>query len=153
MSWGFIDKALSTHGFPPKFKRWILECVTLAHFTILFQGQGDGFIVPMRGIRQGYALSSYIFILYMNICSMILLHELHQGNLSGLKLIRATPLTNLISADNLIILGKTSSNEIRRVNWVLNTFCSILEVQTKKVKNLVFQKHFLGSDAACPSDF
>lgn len=97
ISWNFIEKALSLHAFPPACKRWILACVKSAQFTILFQGQGDGFIKPTRGIRQGCALSPYIFIICMNVLSALLLNDLRQGRLSGLKLARtAPPLTDLM---------------------------------------------------------
>lgn len=66
MSWNFINKALCMYAFPPRFRGWIMQCIRSARFSILFQGSGDGFITPTRGIRQGCALSPYIFILCMH---------------------------------------------------------------------------------------
>lgn len=126
MSWSFIKKALSLHSFPPTFQRWIMACVKSARFTILFQGKGDGFITPTRGIRQGCALSPYIFIICMNILSALLLNELQQGKLKGLKLARsAPPLTNLMYANDLLLMGITDLTEVRCIKKTLDLFCQL----------------------------
>lgn len=130
MSWGFIEKALSLHALPPTCVKWIMACMKSARFTILFQGQGDG-------IRQGFALSLYIFIICMNILSALLLNDLRQGRLNGLKLTRSTPpLTNLIYADNLLLLGTANRAEVSRMSQTLNLFCwlSGQRVSPKKSK-------------------
>lgn len=84
MSWSFIEKILSMYAFPPTLITWIMACIKSTHFSILFEGSGDGFITPTRGIRQGCALSPYIFILCMNVLSAIMQHELQHGRLQGL---------------------------------------------------------------------
>lgn len=35
VSWEFISKVLSMHGFPEEFIKWIMACVTSAQYTIL----------------------------------------------------------------------------------------------------------------------
>lgn len=126
MSWVFIERALTLHAFPPTCKRWIMACVRSACFTILFQGQGDVFITPTRGIRQGCALSPYIFIICMNILSALLIDDLHQGRITGLRLSRsAIPLTNLMYADDLLLLGRANRSEVRRIHHTLQLFCQL----------------------------
>lgn len=111
MSWSFIKKALSLHSFLPTFQRWIMACVKSAKFTILF---------------QGCALSPYIFIICMNILSALLLNELQQGKLKGLKLARsAPPLTNLMYANDLLLMGITDLTEVRCIKKTLDLFCQL----------------------------
>lgn len=103
-----------------------MACIRSAHFTILFHGSGDNFITPTRGIRQGCALSPYIFILCMNILTSLLQHDLYHGKLQGLHLTRnAPPLTNLMYADDLLIMGSAQSHEVRRTQYILQLFCSL----------------------------
>lgn len=103
-----------------------MACIRSAHFSIMFQGSGDGFITPTRGIRQGCALSPYIFILCMNILTALLQHEQRQGRIQGLQLSRnAQPLTNLMYADDLLIMGSAHPQEVRRMHEVLKLFCAL----------------------------
>lgn len=103
-----------------------MACVHSACFTILFQGTGGGFISPTRGIRQGCALSPYIFILCMNILTSMLEYEQRQRRLTGLALNRiAPPITNLIYADDLLLMGKADRREVRLIQRTLQLFCEI----------------------------
>lgn len=86
MSWNFVDKVLELHGLPSVFSAWIMACIRSNWFTILFQGSGGGFITPCRGIRQGCALSPYVFILCMNILTSMLMREVQLERIRGLNL-------------------------------------------------------------------
>lgn len=126
MSWLFIEKALTLYSFPLIFITWIMACIRSAHFTILFQGSGCGFISPIKGIQQGCALSPYIFILCMNILSTLLNHDLTEGKLEGFQIARnALPFTNLMYADDLPLMGSAKSQEIRRIRHTLDLFCAL----------------------------
>jgi Reverse transcriptase (RNA-dependent DNA polymerase) len=59
LRWDFVNFVLQCYGFPPVYISWVNACVSSARFSILFNG--DGFIQPSQGLRQGCAMSPYLF--------------------------------------------------------------------------------------------
>ncbi|KAJ4771691.1 hypothetical protein LUZ62_055948 [Rhynchospora pubera] len=124
MRWDFVFHVLACYGFPGQFVEWIRACVTSAKFSIMFNGHADGFISPKRGLRQGCALSPYLFILCMDVLSRQLEFQSFQGYISGIRLTRGAPrLTSIMFADDLIILGEASEIQAVRTQLVLQQFC------------------------------
>lgn len=79
----------------------------LSKFSILFNGSGDGFIQPERGLRQGCDMSPYLFILSVDLLSRMLEAKVTRGEIQGVGFGRdMTGLTNIILADDLIILDQ-----------------------------------------------
>ncbi|KAK4381895.1 hypothetical protein Sango_2923900 [Sesamum angolense] len=57
VEWDFLFATLRLFGFPAIFNRWIEECVTSAHFSVVVNGGVHGFFAGARGLRQGgYAI-------------------------------------------------------------------------------------------------
>ncbi|KAJ4818146.1 RNA-directed DNA polymerase (reverse transcriptase)-related family protein [Rhynchospora pubera] len=126
MRWSFIFSVLKMHGMPPNYIRWITACVTSARFSILVNGSADGFIQPTNGLRQGCALSPYLFILAIDVLSRLLQFMVNEGQLKGVKIARGSPvLTSLMYADDLLIFGEASYEEVIELNNTLALFCEI----------------------------
>ena len=68
LEWNFIEAVLRRFGFNDSFCHRVMSCITSVSYSILFNGEAQGHIIPKRGIRQGDPLSSYIFIM----CSQML---------------------------------------------------------------------------------
>ena len=73
-------------GFGSKWRRWIWWCFSTAKFLVLVNGVPVGFFSSSRGLRQGDPLSPYLFILGMEILSILLRRVVAEGLISGCTL-------------------------------------------------------------------
>lgn len=78
LEWDFIECVLSTLGFHCKFVTWIMECITTVSYSFLINDPVLGRVTP-RGIRQGYPLLPYIFIMCREVLSGLCSNAQHEG--------------------------------------------------------------------------
>lgn len=126
MNWGYLQSILPLYGFPNQLCEWLMLCVRSAEFSIIVNGRGDGYLKPRSGLRQGCALSPYLFILGMDILSRGLSYLTASGQLTGIKLAPSAPvLTNSLYADDLLLFGKANMEEATVLMGAMNVFSSI----------------------------
>ncbi|KAL0295900.1 UNVERIFIED_CONTAM: Retrovirus-related Pol polyprotein from type-2 retrotransposable element R2DM [Sesamum angustifolium] len=80
VEWDFLFATLRLFGFPAVFIRWIEECVTSAHYSVVVNGGVHGFFAGARGLRQGDPMSPYLFVLVMEVLQMILQQFIDQDD-------------------------------------------------------------------------
>lgn len=103
-----------------------MGCVTSAQFSLVFNGRGDGFFQPECGLRQGCALSPYLLILGMDLMSRSFKYLVEKGVLSGVQVTpSATPITNCLYADDILVFGAATAQEAYTVVETLNAFASV----------------------------
>jgi hypothetical protein len=71
----------------------------------------DGWITPMKGIRQGNPISPYLFIICEEALSSLLSRANRNGTLRGVPTFKKEPQLNhlLFADDNLLFCGATIS--------------------------------------------
>ncbi|KAL2224601.1 UNVERIFIED_CONTAM: hypothetical protein Sindi_3017100 [Sesamum indicum] len=74
----FLLAVFQLFRFPPKFTRWIEECVSTTSFSIGLNGIPHGFFTGEKGLRQGDRLSPYMFVLVMEALHMGFLQRIEQ---------------------------------------------------------------------------
>ena len=67
-----FDESYAAHGFGPKWIRWIWWCVSIVGFSILVNGVPAGFFPSSSGLKEGNPLSPYLFVLGMEVLSILL---------------------------------------------------------------------------------
>lgn len=126
MGWQYIHDLLPLYGFPPRFVKWVMSCVRAAEFTLVINGRGDGFFKPTCGLRQGCALSSYLFIIGMDLLSRGFQFLSNNQLIKGVKLTPAAiPITNCVYTNDLLIFGSATGEEAGQIMNLLALFQSI----------------------------
>lgn len=126
MQWSYLEEILPLYGFPAQVISWIMACVSSAEYTIILNGRGDGFFKPTCGLRQGCALSPYLFIIGMDLLSRKLQHQTDLGRLKGIRVsANAIPLTNCLYADDLLLFGEATTQEAVLFTQILESFMEV----------------------------
>ncbi|KAL0402832.1 UNVERIFIED_CONTAM: LINE-1 retrotransposable element O protein [Sesamum radiatum] len=123
VEWPFLLKLLEELGLNETFVNWISQCISSASFSLLINGAPFDFFRPSRGIRQGDPLSPYLFIIYAEFMSRLLLKEESLGNIKGIKVCRNAPaISHLFYADDLTIFCRADERDAEAVQRCLNFF-------------------------------
>jgi mannosylglycoprotein endo-beta-mannosidase len=67
VAWSFIEKTLQFYGFWPSFQKWIKALYCDISSAVTNSGHVSEFFSLGRGVRQGDPLSSYLFILVLEL--------------------------------------------------------------------------------------
>lgn len=125
MDWNFIQQTLIGFCFPNNIINLIMNCITTIKFSILINGTPPSTdnIIPTRGIRYGYPLSHYLFILRADILSN-LIRIAQQGNkFSGITIAKIAPNgTHLFFGDDTMIFCKAGENEASTLLDMINKY-------------------------------
>ncbi|KAH9650382.1 hypothetical protein KPL70_026367 [Citrus sinensis] len=130
LNWDFIFDTLQQTGIPIHLSRLIMECVTSASMSILWNGEATEAFIPGRGIRQGDPLSPYLFVLCIERLSHGITQAVMDGRWRPIRLAKyRTPLTHLFFADDLLLFTEASIDRAYVVQAVLDNYCRSSEAK------------------------
>ncbi|KAH9697020.1 reverse transcriptase domain-containing protein [Citrus sinensis] len=122
-----IRNKIGKRGFMAiKLSRLVMECITSARMSILWNGEATSEFVPGRGIRQGDPLSPYIFVL----CIERLSHGITQA-----------------------MRDEASIDQAYTIDTVLENYCRSSEAKVNKSKTkFFFSKNVVSREAQLLND-
>lgn len=125
MSWDFIKEVLQFHGMKDPMLGWIMSCIKIKQMNLLINGSKHGTITPQCGLRQGDPLSPSLFILAADLLSRLISNATMKGRIKGFKVSRiANPITHLMFADDIILVGEASEREAKSFLSCIQTYCN-----------------------------
>ena len=102
----------------------IMACVSYVEYRVRYNSVETDTIKPSRGLRQGDPLSPYLFLLVTEGLSALLNHAEQSGGIVGIQVCRDAPsVTNLLFADDSLILMKANVSNAVCLKSVLDAYC------------------------------
>ena len=92
-------------GFGWRWVNWIKWCIATTSFWVLVNGSPKGFFKSSRGLSQGDPLPPYLFVLGMEVFSILIDKAVAEGFLSSFKFANRSgemvQITHLLFADDM----------------------------------------------------
>ncbi|KAG7578318.1 hypothetical protein ISN45_Aa03g025130 [Arabidopsis thaliana x Arabidopsis arenosa] len=120
--WDFLLITLQAYQIPTSFLNWIRACVCCPSFSVSINGVTSGFFKGKTGLRQGDPLSPVLFVLIMNVLSLMLNKAAEYGSFGYHPGCEELKLTHLCFADDLLIFLDGTEQSLRGVLSVLDDF-------------------------------
>ncbi|RVW90278.1 Transposon TX1 uncharacterized 149 kDa protein [Vitis vinifera] len=96
VSWNFLDHVLEKKGFSPRWRKWMIGCLSSVSFAILVNGNVKEWVKASKGLRQGNPLSSFLFTSVVDVLSRMLLRAKERNALEGFKVESLSRLAELL---------------------------------------------------------
>lgn len=145
----FLWDVLSSMNVHPQMIKWIQACITTANYSLSINGEVTGFIPGQKGLRQGDPLSSYLFVIVMEVLTCILKEKSLQPDFQFHWRCSQGKLINLCFADDLMIFCKEDLNSIKHIKSSLMEFESLSGLSPSPGKSYAF---FSGVQPTVKSD-
>ncbi|XP_026419755.1 uncharacterized protein LOC113315713 [Papaver somniferum] len=146
VSWGAIVAVMKKFGLPKKLIDWIYICISTAKFSVMINGSPYGYFGAERGLRQGCPLSPYLFVMVMEVFSGLLQQQVSSGNYGLHPKCRATNLTYLCFADDVLVFFKGNVQSAQVLARVMTDFSNFSGLSVNCDKTSLF------SSAVNPND-
>lgn len=116
-----------------------MHCVGTASFSIVVNGQAEGFFVSERGLRQGFPLSPYLFILCSQGLTWLMRKMESNALYNGYRVNRSAPVvSHLMFADDLLLFGTLDNRTIETLLPILSIYAAWSGQNANMQKSAVF---------------
>jgi len=144
VNWSFLLKVLKDMGFGRKWLNWIKFCISTVKFSLIINGNSEGFFQSQRGLRQGDPLSPFLFLLVMEGLN----HMIRKANVNGwIKGFKAQTqgnrdnevgITHLLYADDTLVFCEAEVIQIRHIRAILTIFEGIFGLHVNWQKSFLY---------------
>ena len=127
VKWEYLERLMSRMGFCDRWINLIMICVKTVTYSILVNGEPQGLIQPIRGIRQGDPLSPFLFLLCTEGLHGLIKKATADGDIRGFSICRQGPkLTHLFFVDDSLLFCRANSMECEKIFELLDLYESTL---------------------------
>ena len=139
VEWGYLENIMRKMGYNERWIRLVMVCVKTVTYSILVNGEPQGLITPIRGIRQGDPFSPFLFLLCTEGLHGLIQQAARVGDLKGISLCRRGPeLTHLLFADDSMLFCRATPNECRNIIDILERYEKASGQKVNKNKTSIF---------------
>lgn len=135
----YLFTVLHKMGFDPSFITMIAACITGPWISPLVNGRPCAAFQSSRGLRQGFPLSPYLFILMAESFSQTLDYNWRVGLITGIKIENGTKNINHSQfADDILLIGGASTTIARRFKKLLDQFMEYSGGKVNQLKSCIY---------------
>ena len=115
------------------------SCISTAKFSILVNGVPAEFFSSSKGLRQGNPLSPYLFVMGMEVLSVLIRRVVEGGFISECKIWRGSGLvaniSHLLFADDTIVFCEAKKEDMTYLSWILCWFEAVSGLRINLAKS------------------
>ncbi|KAL0292613.1 UNVERIFIED_CONTAM: hypothetical protein Scaly_2582000 [Sesamum calycinum] len=138
VEWDFLFEVLKLFNFPHQFIVLIDQCVSTASFSVSLNGSIHGFFKGGRGLRQGDPMSPYLFVLVMEIWTLLLRFRIKEAaDFQYHWKCKDIGLFNLCFADDVLLFCKAHLPSIIVITDTLNEFAALSGLKVNPAKSQI----------------
>ena len=102
--------------FRERLCRVVMDCITSPLYSFVINGCVEGLLIPQRGLRQGFPLSPYIFLLCAEGFSALIRKAESDKNLMGFECrLRGPQVRHIFFADDSMLFGRTIARDVNTI--------------------------------------
>jgi hypothetical protein len=122
VSWLYIWLLLTHFGLAVPFIKWIMSYISTVSFAVLINGSASHLFHLERGLRHGFPLSLFLFLLDVEGLSRAILEAKRLGSFSGIKISQTLQITHLLFVDDVLIFSFGSRRDVETLKKHLKSF-------------------------------
>lgn len=138
VNWSFMFSVLLRMGFPTIFVNWVRACVQSCMISVKINGSLEGFFKAAAGLRQGDPLSPYLFVLCMEVLSILLKKNESNPQFKFHWKCKSSSLSHLMFADDVLLLCNGDLHSISSILSTVHRFENVSGLHMNSDKSLVF---------------
>ncbi|XP_060182106.1 uncharacterized protein LOC132611743 [Lycium barbarum] len=139
VSWLFLTKVLRKMGFGEMLINMVYRIISNNWYSILINGQAQGFFKSSRGVKQGDPLSPTLFIITSECMTRALNHLHYKEGYVGYGMPKWSPYINhLAYADDTIIFTSAQPQTLKLVMETLAKYEKVSGQKINKEKSVVY---------------
>ena len=120
VNWHFLMRVLQKMWFGSKWTEWMWSCISTAKFLVLVNGVSAGFFSSSKGLRQGDPLSPYLFVMGMEVLSVLIGRAVEGGFISRCNIKQgsgpAANISHLLFADETIVFCEAKKDHLTHLS-------------------------------------
>ncbi|KAL9420510.1 hypothetical protein AB3S75_038143 [Citrus x aurantiifolia] len=109
-------------GFSSNWIELTMNCITTPSFSVLINGVPKGQIQPQRGLRQGFPLSPYLFLLCAEVFSNMLIQADQNQIIYGLRFNSSLSISHLLFADDSLVFSRATQEDYSNLKCIFDRY-------------------------------
>lgn len=139
---------LKVKGFSETFIKWVSACILNVPFSLIINGEINGYFHSKFGLRQGCPISPLLFTVAMDAFSCMLESAVISNVYSPLRA-ESIHIHHLLFADDLLVTGYSDAATFSTVKKILDNLDSYLGLKINKSKSCLYIHGNLTTQSLC----